>query len=182
MSRTTTVTDPAKVAEDAGPPFAAINPDMRDREREFPFRDAAEITIDAPVEKVYDVVVDPSRLTEWVTIHDSLQDAPDRPLERGSELTQVLRIAGRTFRARWRVVEHEPCKRVVWQGRGPLGSDARVVYRFDSDDAGRETTFSYINEYELPGGPFGRIAGLAVSLVAQKELDASLQRLKTLVQ
>ena len=155
---------------------------MRDREREFPFRDAAEITIDAPVEKVYDVVVDPSRLTEWVTIHDSLQDAPDRPLERGSELTQVLRIAGRTFRARWRVVEHEPCKRVVWQGRGPLGSDARVVYRFDSDDAGRETTFSYINEYELPGGPFGRIAGLAVSLVAQKELDASLQRLKTLVQ
>lgn len=182
MSRTTTVTDPANVAEDAGPPCAAINPDMRYREREFSFRDAAEITIDAPVEKVYDVVVDPSRLTEWVTIHDSLQDAPDRPLERGSELTQVLRIAGRTFRARWTVVEHEPCKRVVWQGRGPLGSDARVVYRFDSDDEGRETTFSYINEYELPGGPFGRIAGLAVSLVAQKELDASLQRLKTLVQ
>jgi uncharacterized membrane protein len=182
MSRTTTLTDPAKLAEDAGPPFAAINPDMRHGEREFPFRDAAEITIDAPVERVYDVVVDPSRLTEWVTIHDSLQDAPDRPLERGSELTQVLRIAGRTFRARWTVVENEPCKRVVWQGRGPLGSQARIVYRFDSGDEGLETTFFYINEYELPGGPFGRLAGLAVSRVAQKELDDSLQRLKTLVQ
>jgi uncharacterized membrane protein len=182
MSRTTTVTDPGKRAEDANPPFAAIDPDMRHGEREFPFRDAAEITIDAPVAKVYDVVVDPFRLPEWVTIHDSLQDAPDRPLQQGSELTQVLRIAGRTFRARWTVIENEPCKRVVWQGRGPLGSDARVVYRFDSDDEGRETTFSYINEYELPGGPFGRIAGLAVSLVAKKELDDSLQRLKTLVQ
>ena len=85
-----------------------------------------------------------------MTIHDSLQDAPDRPLERGSELTEVLRIAGRTFRARWTVVENEPCKRVVWQGRGPLGSDARVVYRFDCVDEGRETTFSFINEYELP--------------------------------
>jgi len=181
MSRTTTVTDPAKLSEDADPRFAAINSDMRQRGRECPFRDAAEITIDAPVEKLYDVVVDPSRLTEWVTIHDSLEDAPDRPLERGSELTQVLRIAGRTFRVRWTVVENEPCRRVVWQGRGRLGSHARVVYRFDSDDEGRETTFSYINEYELPGGPFGRMAGLPVSLVAQKELENSLQRLKTLV-
>ena len=182
MSRPKTVTDPAKLAEDADPPFAVINPDMRYTEREFPFRDAAEITIDAPVQKVYDIVVDPSRLIEWVTIHDSLQDAPDRPLERGSELTQVLRIAGRTFRVRWTVVENEPCKRVVWQGRGLLGSHARVVYRFHSDDEGRETTFSYINEYELPGGPFGRMAGLAMSLVARKELDDSLQQLKTLVQ
>ena len=121
-------------------------------------------------------MVDPSRLSEWVTIHDSLQDASDRPLERGSELTQVLRIAGRTIPVRWTVVENEPCKRVVWQGRGLLGSHARVVYRFDSDDEGRETTFSYINEYELPGGPLGRIAGLAVSRVAQKKLDDSLQR------
>jgi uncharacterized membrane protein len=182
MSRTTTVTDPAKLAEDAGPPCAAIDADMLHTEREFPFRDAAEITIDAPVEKVYDLVADPSRLTEWVTIHDSLEDAPDRPLERGSELTQVLRIAGRTFRARWTVVENEPCKRVVWQGRGPLGSHARFIYRFGSNDEGRETTFSYINEYELPGGLFARAAGLAVSLVAQKELDNSLRRLKTLVQ
>jgi uncharacterized membrane protein len=166
----------------AGPPFAAVNPDMRRKEQEFPFRNAAEITIDAPVGSVYDVVVDPSRLTEWVTIHDSLEGAPDRPLERGSELTQVLRIAGRTFRVRWTVVENDPCRRVVWQGRGPLGSHACVVYRFDSDDVGRETTFSYTNEYELPGGPFARMAGLAVSVVAQKELDDSLQRLKTLVQ
>jgi uncharacterized membrane protein len=181
MSRTTTFTDPARF-EDAGSPFAAINPDTRHGERAFPFRDAAEITIAAPVQKVYDVVVDPSRLSEWVTIHDSLQDVPDRPLERGSELTQVLRIAGRTFRARWIVVENEPCERVVWQGRGPLDSDARVVYRFESDDEGRETTFSYVNEYELPGGRFGRIAGLAVFLVAQKELNDALQRLKTLVQ
>ena len=41
MSRPITVTDPTELAEDADPPFAAINRDMRRREREFPFRDAA---------------------------------------------------------------------------------------------------------------------------------------------
>ena len=58
MSRTTTVTDPAKLAEDPDLPFAANQqPGHAPGGRAFPFRDAAEITIDAPVEKVYDVVV-----------------------------------------------------------------------------------------------------------------------------
>jgi uncharacterized membrane protein len=69
---------------------------------------------------------------------------------------------------------------VVWEGRGPVASQARVEYRFDPNDGG--TDFSYVNEYDLPGGPLGRVAGHAVSRVTQKELDGSLQRLKQLVE
>jgi carbon monoxide dehydrogenase subunit G len=138
------------------------------------------VRIKAPPEAVYDVVMDPGRLGEWVSIHDHLEGSSASPLQKGSNLTQILRLAGRRFKVNWQVVENEPCKHVVWEGRGPVASHARVEYRFDSNDGG--TQFSYVNEYDLPGGPLGRFAGRAVARVTQKELDGSLQRLKQLVE
>ena len=77
-------------------------------------------------------------------------------------------------------MENEPCTRVIWEGRGPVASRARVEYRFAPDGEG--TDFFYLNEYDLPGGPLGRFAGKAVGRVTQKELDGSLKRLKSLVE
>jgi carbon monoxide dehydrogenase subunit G len=136
--------------------------------------------ITAPPKDVYDVVMDPQRLEDWVTIHHHLEGSPRTPLQKGSELTQTLKLAGRTFKVHWHVVQNEPCEHVVWEGRGPLGSHAKVEYRFGANDGG--TDFSYMNEYDLPGGPLGRVAGRAVSRVTQKEVDGSLQRLKQLVE
>jgi carbon monoxide dehydrogenase subunit G len=136
--------------------------------------------IAAPPQAVYDVVMDPQRLEDWVTVHDHLEGAPKAPLKKGSQLTQTLKLAGRRFKVKWRVVENDPCEHVVWEGRGPVGSHARVEYGFKSNDGG--TDFSYVNEYDLPGGPLGRVAGRAVSRVTQKEVDGSLQRLKRLVE
>jgi carbon monoxide dehydrogenase subunit G len=136
--------------------------------------------IAAPPQAVYDIVMDPGRLEDWVTIHQHIVGEAQSPLKKGSELTQCLKLAGTKFNVHWRVVENEPCEHVVWEGRGPVASRARVEYRFDSNDGG--TDFSYINEYDLPGGPLGRAAGRAVSRVTQKEVDGSLQRLKGLVE
>jgi uncharacterized membrane protein len=138
------------------------------------------VEIAAPPERVYEVVMDPSRLGEWVTIHNRLEGSPPDRLERGSKLTQQLKLAGRPFKVRWTVVENEPCKRVVWEGRGPVASHARVEYGFAQN--GDATTFRYINEYDLPGGPLGRLAGRTLSRIAGRELKGSLQRLKSLVE
>ena len=142
----------------------------------------AERTVElaAPPERVYDVVMDPDCLADWVTIHHHLEDAPDGQLKEGSKLTQCLKLAGRKFNVRWTVVENDPCSRVVWEGRGPIASQAKVVYEFEPDGGG--TRFSYSNEYTLPGGALGRLAGRSVSRVTEKELDGSLQRLKSLVE
>ena len=138
------------------------------------------VKIAAPAEQVYDVVMDPGRLEEWVTIHHHLEGSPPTPLEQGSRLTQCLKLAGKKFKVHWTVIENDPCEHVVWEGRGPVASRARVEYRFDPN--GDSTTFSYLNEYDLPGGPLGRFAGKAVARVTQKELEGSLQRLKSLVE
>jgi uncharacterized protein YndB with AHSA1/START domain len=138
------------------------------------------IEIAASPQRVYDVVMDPSQLEDWVTIHHHLEDAPNGPLKKGSRLTQWLKLAGKKFIVRWTVVENDPCTRVVWEGRGPVASHARVVYELEGNSDG--TMFSYLNEYELPGRALGRIAGRAVARVTQKELEGSLQRLKSLVE
>ena len=138
------------------------------------------VQIAAPPERVYDVIMDPRRLEDWVTIHDELEDAPSAALKKGSKLTQSLKLAGQRFRVRWTVVENDPRKKVVWEGKGPVGSTARVEYHFARNGAG--TRFSYLNEYELPGGVFGRLAGRTVARVTGRELDGSLQRLRLLVE
>jgi carbon monoxide dehydrogenase subunit G len=136
--------------------------------------------IAAAPKTLYDVVMDPRRLGDWVTIHHHLEGSPRVPLQKGSELTQCLKLAGKTFKVHWHVIENEPCEHVVWEGRGPLGTHARVEYGFNSNNGG--TDFSYVNEYDLPMGALGRVAGRAVSRVTQKEADGSLQRLKQLVE
>jgi carbon monoxide dehydrogenase subunit G len=134
----------------------------------------------APPRRLYDVVMDPRRLGDWVTIHQRLEGRPPVPLEEGSRLTQVLKLAGKRFKVHWTVVENEPCEQVVWEGKGPVTSRARVEYRFEADGDG--TNFSYLNEYDLPGGALGRFAGKAVARVTQKELEGSLRQLKSLVE
>jgi uncharacterized membrane protein len=136
--------------------------------------------IAAPPKEVYDIVMDARRLKDWVTIHHHLEGSPPSPLQKGSELTQSLKLAGKKFKVNWQVVENDPCEHVVWEGRGPVASHARVEYRFDRNGDG--TDFSYVNEYDLPGGALGRVAGRAVARVTQKELEGSLQRLKELVE
>jgi carbon monoxide dehydrogenase subunit G len=139
------------------------------------------IDIDAPPQRVYEVVMDPQHLENWVSIHQSLLDAPNGELQRGSELTQCLKLAGRKFNVTWKVVEDNCPVRVVWEGQGPVHSHAKVVYEFEPGDNGG-TRFSYMNEYDLPGGPLGKLAGRSVSGVARKEADKSLERLKKLTE
>ncbi len=138
-----------------------------------------EIQIDAPPREVYETVMDASRLKDWVTIHQSLEDSPSGQLRKGSKLTQCLKLAGSRFKVTWKVSENTP-QRAVWEGKGPMRSKAKVVYEFEPENGG--TCFSYLNEFDLPGGPLGRMAGPAVKRVTAGELDKSLKNLKKLVE
>ncbi|MEA2374223.1 MAG: hypothetical protein QOD53_686 [Thermoleophilaceae bacterium] len=140
-----------------------------------------EIDIAAPPEQVWAVLTDPQCLGEWVTIQDELEEAPEGDLVAGSRLRQRMKVAGQRFRLSWLVVESERPSRVVWDGKGPMGSKATAVYELAGNGDGG-THFSYMNEFELPGGPAGRIAGRAVVAASGREADRTLERLKALVE
>jgi uncharacterized protein YndB with AHSA1/START domain len=142
----------------------------------------ASIEIDAPPERVWEVVMDPARLGDWVTIHRDVDKMSDRPLKDGSTVEQKLCLRGVNFHVRWTVAEaHEP-ELAVWDGRGPARSKAHTSYRLSSVDGGR-TRFHYENEFKAPLGPLGAAASRAlVRGVPQREANASLRNLKRLIE
>lgn len=137
------------------------------------------IEIAAPPAEVYEVVMDPRRLEDWVTVHAALHEAPDR-LQEGSQLTQSIKVAGQKFKVDWLVVRADAPGSVEWEGRGPMGTNARVAYELEDD--GGSTRFSYVNEYDFPGGPLGRLGAKAFERTAGKEADRTLEKLKGLLE
>lgn len=138
------------------------------------------VDIAAAPEEVYDLIADPDRLGEWVTIHQYVDGNAPGELVEGSKMTQCLRLAGRNFKVKWTVVEGDRPHRLVWEGRGPVRSKARVVNELTPTEKG--TRFSYTNEFSLPGGPLGSMAGPVVRRVTAGELDDTLQKLKALLE
>jgi uncharacterized protein YndB with AHSA1/START domain len=141
----------------------------------------ASIDIDAPPEQVWDAVMDPNRLREWVTIHRKLGDAADPPLEKGDKIDQTLCLRGVNFHVRWTVKEADRPHRAVWEARGPARSKSRTVYELEAN--GNGTKFEYHNEFTAPMGPLGSVASrVLVGSGPQREAKASLQRLKKLLE
>ena len=140
-----------------------------------------EIQIDAPAEAVYDTLTDPDCLGDWVTVQDELEEAPSGHVEAGDTLVQRMKVAGQKFRIKWHVDEAERPSRIVWTGKGPMGTKARATYEIRTN-GGDGCTFVYTNEYDLPGGPVGKVAGRAIVGASSGEADRSLERLKKLIE
>jgi uncharacterized protein YndB with AHSA1/START domain len=139
------------------------------------------IEIAAPPARVWEVVMDPRRLPDWVTIHRRLGAVPER-LRRGSTFEQTLNLRGAPLHVTWTVAAVDPPHRAVWEGSGPAHSRASIVYALrEAGDGG--THFDYTNEFKPPGGPLGAVAGrVLVGGLSLREAQRSLERLKQLVE
>jgi carbon monoxide dehydrogenase subunit G len=139
------------------------------------------IEIDAPVQKVWDLVMDPNRLGEWVSTHQAVSNVPDGGLQEGSTFEQRMKLAGKGFDVTWTVKECDAPNKAAWEGAGPGGSTAHVVYALSESDGG--TRFDYANGFELPGGALGRVAGrVAGDRAARSQARKTLARLKELLE
>jgi len=140
------------------------------------------IDIDAPPERVWALAMDPNCLSEWVTIHRRLHDHDDGPARKGYAMEQTLHLRGVNFKVHWELVRCEYPFHAEWHGRGPARSHAETEYRLTANDRGG-THFGYRNDFRGPLGPLGAIASRAlVGGLPKREADASLQRLKALVE
>jgi uncharacterized protein YndB with AHSA1/START domain len=142
----------------------------------------AEIVIDAPIEQVWDTIMDPRRLGDWVTIHKSVESFPRMPLRRGARMDQAMSMRGITFHVHWRLASIDAPREARWEGGGPAHSDALIHYQLSTDEPGR-TTFRYTNEFHPPGGRLGSVAGrFIVGATSEREAQRSLARLKALLE
>ena|SRR5947209_332017 len=140
-----------------------------------------QIKINAPAERVWETVMDPNKLGDWVTIHRDVR-APSGPLNKGSTMEQLLHIRGFSFRVRWTLVDLNRPNHAEWDGRGPAHSRARIRYELSSDGE-NSTLFDYTNEFTPPGGRLGSVASrFIVGAASEREANNSLSRLKALIE
>ena len=142
----------------------------------------AEILIDTPIERVWETIMDPRRLGDWVTIHKSVENLPRLPLRQGATMDQGMSVRGITFHVHWRLVAMHAPHDARWEGDGPAHSDALIRYQLSSDAPG-QTTFRYTNEFHPPGGRLGSVASrFIVGATSEREAHSSLSRLKALLE
>ena len=142
----------------------------------------ATITIDAPRDEVFDFMLDPAHLDEWVTIHRRVNRADDGGPREGFEMEQTLCLRHVNFKVKWALTEYARPERATWEGRGPAHSYARTAYALEDLGDGR-TCFNYENEFKAPGGFLGAAASRAITGgIPDREAKASLQRLKALLE
>lgn len=141
----------------------------------------ATIRIDAPPQAVWDMVMDPARTLEWVTIARKVEHVDDGPLHEGFRMDQTLCLRGVNFKVKWTLEECDEPWMATWEGRGPARSTARIENRLSERDGG--THFDYRNEFKAPMGPLGAVASKAVvGGIPEREANTSLQRLKHILE
>lgn len=140
------------------------------------------IEIAAPIEKVWETLMDPNRLADWVTIHKSVGEVSDSPLRRGSTMRQAMHVRGITFHVNWTVVALDKPRHAEWKGAGPAHSQARIRYELTGLEDNC-TRFDYTNEFHPPGGRLGHVASrVIVGATSEREADRSLNKLKALLE
>ena len=143
---------------------------------------SAAIDLDAPRERVWEMLMDPRRLVDWVTIHQRLGRVSDYPLILGSTVEQTVRSCGRAFDLRWTITDLRRPHHAFWEGRGPARSRATIRYELSTDGSG-QTSFRYANTFALPGGALGAVAGrLLGGDLSRREAKLSLLKLKQLIE
>jgi uncharacterized protein YndB with AHSA1/START domain len=137
----------------------------------------ASIRIAAAPSEVWNEVMDPDSLGEWVTIHRQLLRADQGPPRVGYKMDQRIHMRGVSLEVHWKLVECDAGKHAVWEGRGPARSRARTEYELKAEDGG--TRFDYRNEFRAPLGPVGAIVSRAlVGGMPEREARRTLDLLR----
>ncbi|MGH2868254.1 MAG: SRPBCC family protein [Solirubrobacteraceae bacterium] len=142
----------------------------------------AQIEISTSRETVWETIMDPTRLKDWVTIHKAVKDVSASPLRKGATMDQSMVLRGVPFKVHWTLVAVESPHRAEWTGAGPAHSQARISYMLEEGKDGT-TLFTYTNEFHPPGGRLGRVAGrVIVGGTSEREAKNSLSKLKALLE
>lgn len=141
----------------------------------------AATVIDAPPKAVWAMVMDPRRLSEWVTIHCEVTEVSSGAARVGFRMTQTIHLRGARFKVHWRLAACDPGRHALWEGQGPARSRAWIEYSLTPENGG--TRFQYSNEFRAPLGPLGAVAGRAlVGGIPEREARRSLKALKALLE
>jgi uncharacterized protein YndB with AHSA1/START domain len=122
----------------------------------------ASVDVDAPPERVWDVVSDPRNLPLWDRHIENVLGVPEDGVREGSRYTTVLRLMAVHAQVPAEVLELDPPR----LGRVRLGGliDAVVTTRIDPL-AGNRSRLEHQVNYHFRGGPLGKLAARSLRMI-----------------
>jgi uncharacterized protein YndB with AHSA1/START domain len=142
----------------------------------------SEIEIDAPPERVWEIVSDPERLPQYNATIIEVSDATGRLDRVGTTYQGVAKVYGRRIEGGWEVTEVIPLRRIVQRGSAPGGGEATVVGTLEPTERG--TTRSAVEiDYQLPAGFLGELANkLFIERSIERDVRHTNENLKALAE
>ena len=141
----------------------------------------SEIRIDAPPQRVWDLIGSTERYAEWVanTLAVTRVDSP--VADAGVSYDERNRVMGPwTARSTWRVRSADPPRHTVHEGSGiPLAQDLRLECTLTPD--GEATHYRHVISYRPALGPLGRLIDAVVAPSLRRDGRRTVQALKALV-
>lgn len=139
--------------------------DERDRDRVSVVEVLAEI--EAPPDRVWDVVSDPRKLSHWDRHVESVEGVPASGLAEGVRYTTVMRFMSVRGHVVSEVLEFEPPHRAVIRLAGLL--DAIVTTTVEPLPEGR-SLLKHVVDYHFRGGMIGDFAARSLQLLGGAQL------------
>ncbi len=138
-----------------------------------------EVVVSCPPERVFAVLSNVERLTEFSDMTVAVRKAPGRPIRPGDHFEQAVKVLGVEFDTEWEVTEVEPDRLIRIEGRSASNGRASLTHHLSPDGTGTRVRFDI--DYDPPLGLLGEIVDkLGFERHHEKEAEQILARLKEL--
>ena len=134
------------------------------------------ITINAPVEKVFNYINDPMNQPEWVPSTMEITDVSGSGV--GQRYRWTYKMAGVLLKGETTVTEHLPNERIVTQIQG--GVTSTWILSFKTQDGGSIMELDI--EYTIPIPVIGKIAEKIVLKRNEQEADLAMANVKEIME
>ena len=142
----------------------------------------AEVSVsksfNAPQQQVWDVISNPTRFEEWLTLHQKWKSEPPTQLQKGSTMSEVLSIMNMPNTIDFTVTEYDAPNSTSFSGTGMAGAKITFTLKVVPDT---DTTCNAHVSAEFVSQMMVGAVGAAIERASKKELDASLDELAEIV-
>ncbi|MFN0072034.1 MAG: SRPBCC family protein [Chloroflexota bacterium] len=145
-------------------------------------RVSRELTLDAPIERVFALISSPERTPEWLVGVRSVRVLTSGSIRVGSETVSQVEALGRVWEARGRCSLLEPPSRIVIESTLGPGFKSRSDSRLEAISESRTRLRAEL-AFHQPGGPLGMlISAFGARERIDHDFEASLRRLQQIVE
>jgi uncharacterized membrane protein len=134
------------------------------------------IIVNAPVEKVFGLLTDTEKLTDWLPLMMEVSDIQGKGV--GKKFKWTYKFIGIRFEGMSEVVEEVPNKKVITKSKAGIES----VWTFNLNQEGTGTKVDLLVEYTIPVPVLGKFAESFVVKQGVRDIKNALETFKHMLE